>query len=146
MSALFPQANILAGILVLIVGFGFHFVGQLISVVNLPLAQRLGLQEANLPPEYYPYEHGTAMGDVLLGWTYGLASIGLLINADWSYKLAFIPGAILVYHALCAWFWEVDRRRDGKGLWTDRFRAIWCGANLGTGLLALAVAWTGPST
>ena len=37
---------------------------------------RLGLQEADAPKDYYPYEHGTAMGDVLLGWTYGLAAIG----------------------------------------------------------------------
>jgi len=145
MSALFPQANILAGVLVMIVGFGFHFTGQLISVLNWPLAERLGLQEANMPPGYRAYEHGTAMGDVLLGWSYGLAAVGLLFGADWGYKLAVLPGAVLVYHALCAWFWEAARRRAGHGLWTNRFRAIWCGANFGAGILTLAVAWTGPS-
>ncbi len=144
MSALFPHANLLAGLLILIVGVGFHFCGQLLSVLNWPLAERLGLQEANMPPGYRAYEHGTAMGDVLLGWTYGLAALWLFLGADWGYKLAAIPGAVLVYHALCAWFWEVDRRRDGNGFWTDRFRAAWCGANLITGLLALATAWAGP--
>ncbi|MDJ0627101.1 MAG: hypothetical protein QNJ44_02480 [Rhodobacter sp.] len=143
MSTLFPYANILAGTLVLIVGFGFHFCGQLISVVNYDYACRLGLQEKDLPPDYFPYEYGTAMADVLLGWTYGLAALGLYLGASWGYGLAFLPGSVLLYHSLNAWFWEAARRRDGKGLWTNRFRNIWCGANFLTGLLTLAVAWSG---
>ena len=145
MSTLFPYANVLAGLLLLIVGFGFHFCGQLLSIPNWPLAERLGLQEANMPSGYRAYENGTAMGDVLLGWTYGFAAFGLLFGADWGYAIAVIPGAILTYHAACAWFWEAGRRRDGHGLWTNRFRTTWRGVNLGTGLLALTVAWAGPA-
>jgi hypothetical protein len=47
----FPYDNVIAGILVLILGFGFHWLGQTLSVVNWNLATRLGLQE-NLLPEY----------------------------------------------------------------------------------------------
>ena len=34
MNFLFPYDNIVIGILILIVGFGFHWIGQLISVLN----------------------------------------------------------------------------------------------------------------
>lgn len=143
MDPLFPQANAVAGILVLIVGFGFHFCGQLLSVVSWDVAARLGLQERDNPPDYYPYEHGTAVGDVLIGWVYPIAGLGLLLDTEWGLKLAWIPGSILLYHSLCAWFWERDRRAAGHGIWTDGFRFAWCGANFVTGLLTLAVAWVG---
>ena len=144
-SALFPYANIVAGALVLVVGFGFHFGGQLFSILNWSRAVELGLQERGMHPETRAYEHGTAMADALLGWSYGVAALGLIFGADWGYKLAFVPGSVLLYHGLCAWFWEAGRRRAGHGLWTERFRIIWCGANVGTGLFALAVAWAGPA-
>ena len=140
----FPHANIVAGVLVLIVGFGFHFVGQLISVLNWEAAIRLGLQERAAPPDYYPYEHGTAVADVLIGWTYPIAAVGLLLNAAWAYDLAWIPGSILLYHSLNSWFWEADRRAADHGLQSDVFRVLWCGGNFVTGLLTIAVAWSGP--
>ena len=141
----FPYSNVVAGILILIVGFGFHFLGQLISVLNWDAAQRLGLQERAAPPDYYPYEHGMAMADVLIGWTYPIAAVGLLANAGWAYDLAWIPGSILLYHSLNSWFWEADRRAAGHGLQSDLFRVLWCGGNLVTGLLAITVAWSGPA-
>ena len=141
----FPYANIVAGVLILVVGFGFHFIGQLISVLNWDAAIRLGLQEGDARPDYYPYEHGTAMAVVLIGWTYPVAAVGLLLNAAWAYDLAWIPGAILLYHSLNSWFWEADRRAAGNGLQSEVFRVLWCGGNFVTGLLAIAVAWLGPA-
>jgi hypothetical protein len=43
MSALFPYANFVAGVLILVVGFCFHWLGQLVSVLNWNLATRIGL-------------------------------------------------------------------------------------------------------
>ena len=63
MSALFPYANIVAGVMVFILGFCGHWLGQLVSVVNWELATRLGLQEAELLPEYKVYEHAIAVAD-----------------------------------------------------------------------------------
>lgn len=40
---IFPYANIIVGILVLIIGFVFHWIGQLISVINWDLATKLTL-------------------------------------------------------------------------------------------------------
>ena len=145
MSPLFPYANAVAAILLFVVAFGFHFVGQSISVLNWDLARRLGLQEKAAPRDYYPYEHGTAMADVLIGWLYPIAAIGLLINAEWGYRLAWIPGSILVYHSLSSWFWEADRRAAGHQLQSETFRVIWCGGNFITGLLTILVAWFGPA-
>lgn len=34
MSSLFPHANIVVGILIFLVGFCFHWLGQLVSVLN----------------------------------------------------------------------------------------------------------------
>ena len=143
MSALFPQANIVAGILILIVGFGFHWLGQLFSVLDWKRAVKLGLQEAEMLPEYRVYEHAIAVADSAVAWVYGVAAVGLFLNTGWGYQLAWIPGSILVYHAISAWIWEGNRRRAGHGLWSDGMRIGWCAANILTGLLALLVAWAG---
>jgi len=137
-----PQwLSITAGILVLIVGFLFHWVGQLISILNWGLATRLGLQEKIMLPEHRAYEHGTAVADVLVGWVYPAIGVGLMWGADWSYKLAWIPGAILTYHAFNHWFWEMNRRREGLYYFNDVGRIAWFVGNLATGGLCLYLAW-----
>ena len=143
MSPLFPYANVLTAILLLIVGFGLHFVSQFISILDWERACRIGLQDKNIPPDALHYEHGTATADVAIAWIYGVAAIGLMMNAPWGYKLAFIPVSILLYHGMCAWEWERDRRAAGKGIWTDGFRLARCGANILAGLAVLVVAWAG---
>ena len=132
-----------AGILVLVIGFGFHFVGQLISLLNWDLAMRVGLQEKDAPPEFQIYERATAVADVAIGWVYGIAGLGLILDARWGYVLAWGPGAVLTYHAINAWFLFGNQTKAGYPLFSNRFRTLWCGANLVTGLLALAVAWKG---
>ena len=141
---MFPYDNILAGTAVLIVGFAFHWIGQLVSVLNWNLATKLGLQEEGMLPEYKVYEHAIAMSDVVVAWLYGVAGIGLLLGTPWGFKLAFVPGAILVYHGLNAWFWEGNRRKAGHVLWSDTMRIGWCLANLLTGIFTILVAWTAP--
>ena len=143
MSNLFPDAIIVAGILILLVGFGAHWAGQFISVLNWDLGTRLGLQESELIPEYRVYEHAIAVADSALGWIYAVAAFGLFFNYEFGYKLAWIPGSILLYHSISAWVWEGNRRAAGNGLWSDRLRIGWCTLNGATGLLALAVAWMG---
>lgn len=142
MDQIFPGANVAAGMLVLIVGFGLHFCGQLISLVNWDLATKWGLQEAGMRPGYKVYEHAIAMADVLIGWTYGIAGVGLLTDASWAYAWAWIPGAILTYHALSFWFWTGNQRNRNDHYATTKqpFRSIWTLANLTTGLLTILVA------
>lgn len=48
----FPHDNIVVGLLILMVGVGFHWIGQLVSVINREFATRMGLQESKLPKEY----------------------------------------------------------------------------------------------
>ena len=143
MEPLFPYANIVAGVLILIVGFCFHWLGQLVSVLNWDLGTRLGLQERELPPEYKVYEQAIAVADPAMGWLYGVAAVGLLLNAEWGYKLAWIPGSILLYHAISAWVWEANRRNAGHRLWSNSLRIGWCTANAVPGVFALLVAWAG---
>ncbi len=143
MSNLFPYANIVVGILILIIGFGFHWIGQLLSVLNWELGTKIGLQEKELLPEYKVYEHAIAVADSALGWIYGIAALGLFLNLDFGYTLAWIPGSILLYHSISAWVWEANRRVAGKGLWSDQMRVGWCALNAITGLLSLALAWAG---
>jgi hypothetical protein len=142
-SALFPHANIVAGILLLVVGFGGHFLGQAVSLLNWDLARRWGLQERGLLPQYQVYERAIAVADTAIGWVYGIAALGLLLGRDWGYTLAWMPGSILLYHAVSAWAWEANRRAAGHGSWSEPFRIGWCGANALTGVLALLVAWFG---
>lgn len=143
MNEIFPFANKVAGLLILLVGFVFHWVGQLISVISWDRATQMGLQEKGAPPEYKVYEHGIAVADVAIAWVYGVAGIGLLVGATWAPQLAWVPAAILPYHAISAWFWSRNQKSNGHPLKSDAFWGIWCGVNMLTGALALAVAWTG---
>ena len=140
MNLHFPYANIVAGILVFIVGFIFHWIGQVISVLNWELATRLGLQERSLPPEYKVYEYSIAVSDSLLAWVYGAAAFGLLTGAPWGLKLAWIPGFALIYHGISAWVWEGQRRKAGHKLWSNGMRIAWSSANVLTGTVALMAA------
>ncbi len=134
--------NIIVGVLILIVGFLFHWIGQLVTVINWDFATRIGLQEEGLPPEYKVYEHAIAIADVVLGWIYGLAGLGLLLDADWGYKLVWFPGVVLLYHGISYWFWTGNRRKAGNQLVGDAMRIGWVLANCITGLLAILLAWT----
>ena len=141
MSEIFPYANIVTGILIFIVGFIFHWLGQLTSIINWEFASKLGLQESGMPGEYKVYEHAIAVADSLVGWIYGIAAIGLFLNASWGYKLAWFPGVILLYHSLSYWFWTMNQRRDGHKLQSDTLRIGWFLANFITGMLAIIIAW-----
>ena len=140
---MFPYANIIAGLLVLVVGFIFHWIGQLISILNWELATRIGLQERGMPPEYKVYEHGIAVADVSIGWIYGIAGVGLILGTQWGLKLAWVPGVVLVYHSISAWFWTKNQKRFGHQCMAEPIRIVWCLANFIAGALALLVAWHG---
>jgi hypothetical protein len=134
-------AHFLIGLLILIMGAGFHWLGQLASLLNRELAIRLGLVEKDLPAGYRAYEDALAVADAALGWVYGLAGVGLMLDARWGYAMAWAPGFMFVYHGISAWMWEGHRRRQGHRLWSDGLRIGWCGANLIIGLLALGLAF-----
>jgi len=141
MNYLFPYDNIVVGLLILIVGFGFHWVGQTISVINWKFATRIGLQEAGMPREYKVYEHAIAVADSMVGWIYAISSIGLFLKAPWGYKLTWIPGVILLYHSISYWFWTLNQRRDGNILYSHALRIGWFLANFITGISAIIIAW-----
>ena len=50
---------------------------------------------------------------------------------------------MLIYHSLNAWFWYGNQKKAGHPLLSDGKRTAWCLANMGTGALAVAVAWKG---
>ena len=141
MSHFFPYDNIVIGILIFIVGFLFHWIGQLVSIINWDFATKIGLQELNMPKEYIAYERAIAVADSIIGWIYGLAALGLILGIDWGYKLAWIPGIILLYHGLSFWFWTLNQRKNGHILQSPAFRISWFLANFITGILAIILAW-----
>jgi hypothetical protein len=142
MRQVFPYDNVVAGCLVLIVGFALHWVGQLVSVVNWRLAERLRLQDKDAPPEYKVYEHGIAVADVSIGWLYGVVGVGLLLGAQWAYTWAWVPGVVLVYHAISFWAWTANQIRSGHVLYSAAFRLVWIAVNLIAGLMTVIVAWS----
>jgi hypothetical protein len=142
MDQAFPYANIVAGVLVLAVGFVFHWIGQLISIVNWNLATRIGLQEKGMLPEYKVYEHAIAVADVAIGWIYGIAGVGLILGTTWGFKLAWFPGVVLIYHSISFWLWTGNQMRSGQKLTADPLRIGWSLANMITGVLAILVAWS----
>ena len=141
MNQIFPYANFVTGILVLIVGFIFHGIGQLVSVINWEFATKIGFQEKEMPKEFKVYEHAIATADALFGWIYGIAAVGLILDFPWSYKLLWFPGIILIYHSISVWFWMGNQKKIGYQLVTDSFRIVWSSLNLITGILATITAW-----
>jgi hypothetical protein len=141
MNQVFPYDNVVAGVLVLVVGFGFHWIGQLVSVLNWDFATRIGLQEKAAPPEYKVYEHGIAMADVAIGWIYGIAGVGLIFGTSWGYQLSWVPGVVLIYHSISFWFWTRNQIRDGRRLMSESLRVVWFLANFVSGAMAILVAW-----
>jgi hypothetical protein len=138
---LFPYANIVNGVLILIVGFIFHWIGQLISLINWEFATQIGLQEKKMLPEFKVYEHGIAVADVLIGWIYGIVAIGLFVNAPLAYKLAWFPGVILIYHSISFLAWTRNQKQAGHTTIPQSFRITWFLANFVTGMLTIVIAY-----
>jgi hypothetical protein len=138
---LFPYANIVVGALVFIVGFLFHWLGQLISLINWEFAEKIGLQEKKALPEFKVYEHGIACADTILGWIYGVAAVGVFLNLTWAYKLLWFPGVVMIYHALSFWFYIGNQNKMGHPTTSNTIRVTWFLANMITGILAVSVAW-----
>ena len=101
----------------------------------------MNLQEENLLPEFIIYERGFAATDALIGWIYGIAAVGLILDIPWSYKLVWFPGVILVYHSLSYWFWTRNRNKSGQSTISNKFRIGWTLANFIPGCLAIMIAW-----
>jgi hypothetical protein len=140
-TELFPYDNVIVGILVLIVGFGLHWITQLISTISWDYATKIGLQEEALLPEYKVYEHATAVADSILGGIYGIAAVGLILDESWGYKLIWIPAAVMIYHALNHWFYTWNQKKAGYPAMPDIFRIVWFLLNFATGMLAILIAW-----
>lgn len=88
---------IVTGVIALVLGL-MGWVGQAISVVNFPLAQRLGLQEKSdeTDPLFRRLELETARWDLLVLWTLPVAGALMLVDHSlWPY-LALIAGGINV--------------------------------------------------
>lgn len=87
--------TIALGIVALAVG-SLVIVGQLVSVVDFELAQRLGLQErdAGTDPLHRALELSTARWDLLVLWTLPAAGVVMLIDTSWWSWLALVAGGV----------------------------------------------------
>jgi len=141
MMELFAYDHIIAGFLVLIIGFVFHFIGQLISLIDWKIAVHLKIAERKLLSEYKDYEQGMAMADVLIGWTYLFIGVGLILGTPWSFKLAWVPGIIFIYHSLSFWFWSRKQEQKGHKYRSTLGKTGWFLMNLLSGISIILVAW-----
>lgn len=139
----FPYSNILAGILILIIGFIFHFIGQLISVINWERAVKLGVAEKDMKGEYKDYEYGMGMADVIIGWIYLIIGMGLILGESWSFKLAWVPGVIFIYHSISFYFWSQKQEQRGYKYRSTTGKIGWFLVNFVSGILIITVAWYG---
>lgn len=141
LTQIFPYANIITGILIMAIGFIFHWIGQLVSLIDWDFATSIGIQEKKALPQYKVYEHAIAVADVIIGWIYGIAAVGLILNAPWAFKLAWFPGVIMIYHSISYWFWIGNQNASGHPTTSNTFRIVWFLLNITTGILAVLVAW-----
>jgi hypothetical protein len=87
--------RIVLGVVCVVFG-GIGWVGQIISGINYPLAQRLCLQEKSegTDPLFRRAEANAARWDSLVLWTLVAAGILMLINNSWWPHLSLIAGGI----------------------------------------------------
>ena len=87
--------RLVLGIICVLFG-GIAWAGQLISGINYPLAQRLGLQEKSegTDPLHRRAETNAARWDSFLLWTVLVSGILMLTNNYWWPYLSLIAGGI----------------------------------------------------
>ena len=87
--------RIALGIICVLFG-GIGWIGQLISGINYPLAQKLGLQEKSEGTDdlFRQAESNTARWDVLVLWTLPASGILMLTNNVWWPYLSLVAGGI----------------------------------------------------
>lgn len=141
MNKLFPFANITTSILILIVGFGYHWLGRIARLLNWQPATYKGLQKFDAPGNSETYQHAMAETDVAIGWIYGVVGFGLFLGSSWAFTLAWIPGIMLFYHGINYWFWTGDEKKAGHKVVTRPMRVEWFLINIITGILTILVAW-----
>ena len=75
---------------------GFLYAGQVVSVTNLGLAQRLGLQERpeHTDPLFTSLETWTARWDLVTLWVLPVAGVLMLIDHSWWPYVAMIGGGL----------------------------------------------------
>lgn len=139
MGELFPYANILAGSLVLIVGFGIHWLNQLSIFLHWELMPKDGFGIHTLA-NASKYDRFVAVSDVTIGWIYGVIGIGLFMGTSWGYLLAWIPGLFITFEGIS--YWIVTGKKNLQGIKYSYFNRIeWSTLNIVTGLFILFVAW-----
>jgi hypothetical protein len=123
------------------------YLGQVVSVINLPLAQRLGLQEDSetIDSVYARDTAGTAMWDLVSMWTLPAAGLLMLMNNSWWPHLALIGGAIYIDTGGRQAIKLIGYRREGVRVGDDqavRLAFAVYGTFLLLGAVAIAVGLT----
>ena len=139
MGELFPYSNILAGSLVLIVGFGIHWLNQVANLLHWELMPKQGLV-INIPVNTKKIERFISISDITIGWLYGIIGVGLYLGTSWGYTLAWIPGIMLTVEGISYWIMTNPKHATTK-YFSYFTRMEWSALNFFTGILIILVAW-----
>ena len=100
---------------ILCLATGILGLGQIVSVANLGLAQRLGLQEKpeHTDPLFTRLEVWTARWDLVVLWTLPVAGILILADHSWWPFVAMIGGGVFVDTGGREWAKYLGLRQEG---------------------------------
>ncbi len=130
---------------ILCTAMAFFYIGQLISMIDFPLAQRLGLQETADQADgiFTRLELGTARWDLFVLWVLPVAGILMLIAHPLWPVAALVGGAIYVDTGGREAFKWLGLREEGVRLGSAGQRRLYVGTLITfviVGGLAIATA------
>ena len=139
MEELFPYSNILGGVLVLIVGFGIHWLNRVALYLHWEFMPRHGFGII-FGDSQNNYNRWITISDMTIGWLYGVIGVGLILGMDWGYDLAWIPGVILTLEGISYWI-NNGKKKSDPAQYTYFTPSEWKVLNLLTGLFVIIIAW-----
>jgi len=132
---------IASGVLLLTIGFGRHWVWQLVYVLRSRTASSNPETKRSEATESLESLRRLALVEITTGWIHAISGVGVVTVSMWGARLAWISGVLLILLGLARWTVSARAASAAETHASRGVVALWGLVSLSTGGLAIAVAW-----